>query len=98
MDEKSLRNAQGFAKFQRVQTISRLIHNDHDVVSRLIIDHQLAVTIPNQTTRRILYLLLKGIGVCGLLVVITQQLQDEKADDIDDHDDHGHSSYYQTAV
>ena len=98
MDEKSLRDAQGFAKFQRVQAISRLIHNDHDVVSRLIIDHQLAVTIPNQTTRRILYLLLKGIGVCVLLVVITQQLQGEKADDINDHDAHGHSSYYQTAV
>ena len=67
-----------------------LVHNNHDVIGRLIIHQQLTISVRNDPTGRIFYLLQKSIRVGTLLIVITGDLQGKETYDIDDHYEGGH--------
>ena len=75
-----------------------LVHHHHDVVGRLVVDHQLAVAFVDAPSCRILYLLEKGIGVGTLLIVIAGNLEHEEPDDVDHHNEDGHTGYHKASI
>ena len=74
-DEVFLRDTQRFAELQSIQMIFLLIHHHHQIVTVLIIDHQLSVSVGDNATCRKFYLLEEGIGVGILLVVVAENLK-----------------------
>ena len=48
------------------------VHHDHDVVGRLVVDHELAVTVVDGTARGVVNLLEKGVTVGVLLEVVAE--------------------------
>lgn len=84
-------DAQGIAELQRVKMVFLLIHHHHQVVTVLVIDHQLAVTVGNDATRRKLHFLQEGIRVGILLIVVAKNLKRQQAEQINDHNSNGHS-------
>ena len=85
-------DVQRLAEVQRVQMVFRLVHHHHDVVGRLVIHQQLAVTVGDDASRRIFYLLQEGIRVGTLLVVVARNLQLKQTDDVYHHDEDGDTS------
>ena len=79
------RNAQRLAEVKGIKTPLGLVHHHHDIIRRLIVDHQFAVSVKDGSTRGILYLFQKGVRVGTLLIVIARYLEHEQTDDIDDH-------------
>ena len=55
------------------------IHNHHDIICRFIVYQQVTITVIYKTASRILYLFQESIGVSILLIVITHNLQNQKA-------------------
>ena len=74
------------------------VHHHHDIVSRLVIHQQLAVTVVDTATGRIFNFLEKGIGVGTLLIVVTGNLEHKQPDDVDHHYQNGHTSYHIASV
>ena len=70
-----------------------LVHHHHNIVGRLVIHQQISVTVGDDPSRRIFYLLEKSIRVGTLLVVVARNLKHEKADDVDYHNQRSHTSY-----
>ena len=75
-----------------------LVHHHHDIVRGLVVDHQLAVSVGDDTTRRELHLLEEGIRVGTLLVVITGDLKCKQADNIDDYNRCSHPTNHESSV
>ena len=75
--------------FTKVQCINAhlLIHDDHHIIGRLVIDKQLAISVGNRTSSRILDALKESIGVGTYLEVFAEQLQGEETNQIDNDDD-----------
>ena len=65
---------QHLTEVQRIQMVLGFIHDDHDVIGRLVEYQQATATVVDAATRRILNLLEEGIGVSTLLVVVTGNL------------------------
>ena len=89
-----MRNAQSIAELKGIETPLNLVHHHHDVVRRLVIHHQLSMTIKDSTAGRIFYLFEEGVGVGTLLVVITRNLECEQTDNVDDHYQDSHPTYH----
>ena len=96
--ELFLRDVQGIAELHRVQTILGLVHHHHNIIGRLIVDHQLAVAVGDDATRRELYLLQEGIRVGTLLIVVTGNLKGKQTDNVDDHYQSGHPGYHEFTI
>ena len=92
------RDVQRLAKRDRIEPSALLILHHHDVVSRLIINHQLAVAVGNDTTRRVFNLLKESIGVGTLAIIVAHYLQSEQPYDIGDHYNDSHTAYDNTPV
>ena len=98
LDEVFLRDADGLAKLHRVESSCHLVHDHHDVVNRLVINHLLAVSVSDDTTRGELDFFQKGIRVGIFLVVVAEQLEHEKADDVNHDYQRGHTTNHITPV
>ena len=92
------RDVQRLAKRDRIEPSALLILHHHDIVSRLIINHQLAVAVGNDTTRRVFNLLKESIGVGTLAIIVAHYLQSEQPYDIGDHYNDSHTAYDNTPV
>ena len=71
------RYSKSLAESHSVKAASLLILHDHYVIGWLVIHHQLAFPVCNDTTRWELYSFQKGIGVCALSVIIAHNLKGE---------------------
>ena len=98
LDEELLRDAESLAEFHGVQSACLLVHDDHDVVSRLVIDEQFAVSVGDDAARGVLNLFQEGIRVGIFLVVVAQQLKREQAHDVDDDNQCRHATNHITSV
>ncbi len=92
LDKPFLGDAQRIAEVHRIETTALLVHHHHDVVRRLVIDHQLAISIIDGTTRRELYLLEEGVTVGVFLIVIAHNLKRKETNHVYDHDCYGHTT------
>ena len=79
-------DAETFAKIECVDALL-LVHDDHHIVGRLIVDEQFAVAVGDCASGRILNALEESVGVGALLEVLAQQLQREKPQQINKNDD-----------
>ena len=70
------------------------LHHDHDVVGGFVENHQLTLAVLYQTARRVLDFLAKSIGIRVFLILIAENLQVEKAQNISNRDYHSHGSDY----
>ena len=68
-----------------------LVHDDHDIVGRLVVDHQLAVAVVDDTSRGVFHFFQEGVRVGAFLIVIACHLQHEQADDVDRHNSDGNT-------
>ena len=93
-----LGDAQRTAEVEGVESALLLLHHHHQVVGRLVIHHQLSVSIVDGTTRRELYLLQEGVTVGILLVILAHNLEREEPDDVDNHDSYRHTTNHITAL
>ena len=93
-----LGNTQCLTELCRVNTVSGFIHHNHDVIRRLVKDHQFAITIVDISTRGIFDFLQEGVRVCTFLIVVTCHLQHEEPDSIDHHNQYGGTSYHISTV
>ena len=98
LNEVFLRDSDGIAKLHRVESSGHLVHNHHNVVNRLIINHLLAVSVGNHATRGKLDFLQKRIRVGIFLVVVAEQLEREKADDVNHDNQHSHATNHITPI
>ena len=53
LDEEFLGDAQCFAELQRVEASALLVHDDHDVVSGLVVDEKLSIAVGDDASRGI---------------------------------------------
>ena len=83
LDIEIFRDANGLAKVERIDA-ALVVHDDHDVVRRLIVDKEPPFAIENQSARGILDFFAESIGVGILLIVVAHQLEREETDEIDD--------------
>ena len=79
-------------EFHRVKMMLRLVDHHHDVVGRLVINHQFTIAGSNDAPRGIVYLLEESVGVGILLVVVAHQLESEQAYDINGDNEHRHAT------
>ena len=91
-------NIQGCTEVKGVKMILRLIHHHHNVIGRLVIHQQLTVSIRNDTTRGIFYLLQEGIRVGTFLIVVACNLKRKETDDIDNHYQGGYPSNHISSI
>ena len=85
-------DVQGLTEVERIEVVFGFIHHHHDVVSRLIVHQQLAVTVGDDTSRGVFYLFQKCVRVGTLLVVVAGYLQLKQSDDVYHHNEYGHSA------
>ena len=98
LDEKLLGDAQGIAEVHRVETVLLLVHHHHQVVRRLVIYHQLAISVVDSATRRVLYLLEEGITVGIFLIVVAHNLERKETYHIDDDNSYRHTTYHKPTL
>ena len=96
LDKKLLGDAQGVTELKGVQVAFLFVHNNHDVVSRLIVNQQLAVAVIDDATRRVLHFLEKSVTIGIALVVIAQQLKRKEPHDVHQYHRNGHPGYDKT--
>ena len=85
-------DVQRLTEVERVEVVFGFVHHHHDVVGRLIVHQQLAVTVSDDSARGVFYLFQKRIRVGTLLVVVAGYLQLKQTDDVYHHDEYGHSA------
>ena len=93
-----LGDTQCLTELCRVNTVSGFIHHNHDVIRRLVKDHQFAITIADISTRGIFDFLQEGVRVCTLFIVITCHLQHEEPNNIDHYYKYSSAPYHITTV
>ena len=92
LDKIVFGDAQSLAEVKRVKVPFLLVHHHHDVVGRLVIDKQFAVTIAYNAPAGIFNSFEKGVRIGTLTVVVAHNLKREKAYDIHCHNEDGYSS------
>ena len=90
--EELLCYAERLAEFGCVDTSLCLVHNNHNVVGRLIVHHKSTIAVVYGTTRRKLHFLQESVGVGIFLIVIAHELQGEEAYYIYCNDSYSHST------
>ena len=71
-DEIHLADTKCIAEFERINMAFCLVHDNHNIIRRLVINHQFAISIVNSATRRIIDFLEKSITIGILLEVIAK--------------------------
>ncbi len=80
------------AEIEGIETALGFVHDHHNVVGWLVEDKQFAVAVAYDTARRKLNALEKSIGIGTLAIVVADQLEHEKAHDVDRDDQGRHAS------
>ena len=65
---------------------------------RILLYHQLSITIGDDTTRWKLYLLEKRVGVGTLFIVVAGDLKGKQTNDIDDNNHYCHPTNHKASV
>ncbi len=85
IDECLLGDTEGLTEVEGVDMVACLVHHNHDVIGRLIIDEEFALAVVDSTARGKLYLLLKSVGIGTFSKIVTHNLEYKESHDIDEH-------------
>ena len=69
-----------------------LVHDNHYVVGRLIIDQQMPFAVSYRSTGRVLHSVVECITVCLDTKILTEKLKKKETNDIDEYDDNSYTS------
>ena len=83
-------NVEGIAELSGIESAACLVHDDHDVVGRLVEHQQLAVAVGDNAARWEVDFLEEGVGVGALLIVVAGNLEHKQAHNVDGYNQYSH--------